>query len=103
VQYVLTFLDVTTALFAAGAAVLWYKSSVVKTPKNFAIHVAKPNHGGPLGGPLGGTYVGHGYSQELQQLGEALVRQSRLSAQAALCATASAILQAMALVLRMTV
>ena len=76
---------------------------LLKTPRHFEIHVAKPDLGGPLGDPLGGTYVGHGYSQELQQLGEALVRQSRLSAQAALCATASAILQAVALVLRMTV
>ena len=37
--------------------------------------------GQPLGGgPLGGTYVGHGYSPELNQLGADLANQSKLSA-----------------------
>ena len=92
-------LAIVSALFAFAAAVLWFFSAVVKTPKSFSIHVARPGlMGQPLGGnPLGGTYVGQAYSEDLIALASALRRQSRFSAWAAFCAGVSAIFQALSL------
>jgi hypothetical protein len=62
----------------------------------FSIHVVRANSpsGQPLGGdPMGGTYVGQAYSNDLVSLANALRRQSRLSAWAAICASASATFQ----------
>lgn len=92
-------LDILSALAAVAAAILWLKSAKIKTPDNFSIFVARANGsmGQPLGDPLGATYVGHAFSQDLQNLAHALIKQSKLSARAALCAGASAILQAISL------
>ena len=92
-------LAVVSALFAIVAAVLWFFSAVVKTPKSFSINVIRPDSMGlPFGGnPLGGTYVGQAYSEDLIALANALRRQSRFSAWAAFCAGVSAIFQTLSL------
>jgi hypothetical protein len=73
------------------AALLWWLSARVKTPRDFNVHVHEAGTLGSLGGltPL----LGHGFSPELSALGNALVRQSTFSAWAAGFAGASALLQ----------
>jgi hypothetical protein len=86
-------ITILSALFAIGAAVLWFFSAVVKTPTSFAIHVVRPQQQ-PMGGnPMGGTYGGQAYSEDLISLANALKRQSKFSAGAAICAGISALLQ----------
>ena len=64
-----------------------------KTPDSFSVHVVRPREA-PLGGnPMGGTYIGEAYSQDFTNLADALRRQSRLRADAAICAGTSALLQ----------
>ena len=90
----------SSAAFALGAAILWLKSAMVKTPSSFPISVVKPdNFSLPFGEPMGATYVGHGHSPALNELGEALRSQSKWSAAAAVVASASAICQAIAIAL----
>jgi len=98
VRVLLVFLQVAGAGFALAAAYFWWQSARVQTPKTFSIHVVKPEMG-ILGEPLGGTYVGHGYSEELTNLGKALVWQSQLSGRAAICAAISAGIQGIAVLL----
>ncbi len=93
-------IDILSALFAFAAGLLWLKSAIVETPKSFAIYVVKPtgNLGQPLGGnPIGGEYMGHAYSQDLNNLANALIAQSKTSGYAAFCACAAALLQAMSI------
>ena len=78
-----------SALFAIAAAVLWFVSAVVKTPTSFAIHVVRPDQQ-PMGNPMGAIYVGQAYSEDLVSLANALKRQSKFSAWAAICAGISA-------------
>lgn len=93
-------LTILSAIFALAAACLWFVSAIVKTPTSFAIHVVRPQWGGPLGGnPMGGTYIGHAYSKDLVSLADALKRQSKFSAWAAGCAGFSALLTAMIILL----
>jgi hypothetical protein len=82
-----------------GAAWLWLKSATPPSSTTFSITVTRSDSpmGQPLGGgPLGGTYVGHGYSPELNQPGTDLANQSKLSARAARVTAASVFLQALA-------
>ncbi|MGZ4924199.1 MAG: hypothetical protein ACXV5H_09640 [Halobacteriota archaeon] len=89
-----------SVVFAVIAAILWLKSAMVKTPSSFPIHVIQPDSfSRPFGEPLGGTYVGHGHSPALNELGEALCRQSKWSAVAAVFAAISALCQALAIAL----
>jgi|SRR6266581_6314251 len=92
------FLQWASAVFALLAAGLWLKSATIKTPSSFPIHVVKPTTGF-MGTPLGATYVGHGQSPALNELGEALCAQSKWSAMAAVFAAASGICQAIAMAL----
>jgi hypothetical protein len=93
-------LTILSALFAIAAAVLWIFSAVVKTPTNFAIHVVRPIQP-PMGvNPLEGTYVGQAYSRDLISLANALKRQSKFSAWAAICAGISALLQTASLIVQ---
>jgi hypothetical protein len=86
-------LTILSALFAVAAAILWFLSAVIKTPNNFSVHVVRPQQQ-PMGGnPPGGTYVGQAYSDDFVSLANALKRQSKFSARAAICAGISAILQ----------
>lgn len=89
----LQILSITTAV---AAAIFWFLSAVVRTPKSFAVHVVRAEGpmGQPMGGPVGGTYVGQAYSNDFLELASALKRQSRLSALAAVFAGVSAGLQA---------
>ena len=83
-----------SAFTAFGAARLWLQSAKVETPKEFQIDVARPigAMGMPIGGnPMGGIHTGSGQSEELDQLGQGLVWQSKLSARAAKFAGSSAI------------
>ena len=79
------------------AAVLWFWSATVSIPASgqFPITVVRPDAVmGPLGQPLGGTYVGNGYSPELQawasEVSSAFALQSRLNGLAAISAGISA-------------
>jgi hypothetical protein len=100
-EYVKSGLTWASALFAIAAAVLWFMSARVTTPDSFSIHVVRSNSpfGQPLGQPLGATFVGTAHSADLVELANALRRQSKLSAYAAVCAAASAVAQAIALAL----
>ena len=80
-----------SALFAFVAAALWWKSAIVRTPKKFGIHVVEVS--GLSSQPVGTKYVGYGYSKELTELGEALVRQSRWNSWGARSAAVAALLQ----------
>ena len=79
------------ALFGALAAILWYRSSKVRTPETFSIlvDITPATWDGSVGGK--------GYSPDLQALGTALSSQSRLSKNAAICAAVAAICQAVGL------
>jgi hypothetical protein len=72
-----------SAALALFAAVFWLFSALVPTPQAFPIHTITP---------IGG--IGKGSSPALDQLASALRRQIKLSAIAAMCASASAVLQA---------
>lgn len=86
-----------SAAFAVPAAILWLKSAKVDTPDSFPISVVRPDgFGRPFGEPLGATYVGHGHSPALNELGAALRLQSKWSAWAARLAAAAAFCQALA-------
>ena len=82
-------ITILSALFAFFAAVLWFVSGRVKTPTSFAIQVVRP-HIPPMGNSAGATYVGQAYSEDLSSLANALKRQSKFSAWAAICAGISA-------------
>lgn len=87
-------LNCLSALCAIVAAVLWFKSAIISLPNQFNIYVVKPNEL-PMGGnPLGGVYMGNAYSEDIENLRVALVRQSSLSAKAAIFAGLSAVMQA---------
>ncbi len=88
-----------STLFAVVAAGLWLKSATIQTPGSFPISVVRPHGavGQPLGQPLGATYIGHGHSPAMDELGEALRTQSKWSAYAALAAAVSAACQALAM------
>lgn len=98
--HMISALQWASAGFAVIAAGLWLKSAMVKTPSSFPIHVVQPDSfSRPFGQPPGGTYVGHGHSPALNELGEALRRQSKWSAAAAAVAAASAFCQALAILI----
>lgn len=88
--------EIVGAFFALAAAVLWFVSAVVKTPREFcvkviSIHVASSD--------IDGSEVvseGFGTSDELTDLGNALIKQSHLSAWAAALAAISALCQGFA-------
>jgi hypothetical protein len=86
-------LEATSAVFAVSAALLWLHSATVKLPKQFPIIVSTPAVPSHL--VIGGMHEGYGKSDELDALGEALIKQSRYSAYAASCAALSALLQAL--------
>jgi|SRR5271165_2602904 len=85
--------DLTSALFAFGAAAFWIASARVKIPQSFSVNVITI-HTGDAEFP-GAETVGKGFgtSEELNDLGKALIKQSRLSAFAAWLAAIAAVLQ----------
>lgn len=93
---IVALLRCASAVFAVVAAVLWFKSAKVKTPSSFPVNVVQgDSFSQPFAQPLGGTFVGQGYSPALNELGEALRRQSKWSAWAAGFAAVSALFQAL--------
>jgi hypothetical protein len=85
-------LEIISAGFALGAAILWLCSATVKTPKQFPIQVNVFNVPSHLA--IGPTQSAYGESKELNELGSAIIKQSRYSAYAASCAAISALTQA---------
>jgi len=93
--------QIFSAIFALAAAVLWFASAFVRTPRKFTVQVTTwhtHNSENVDGSETAGG--GHGTSDELVTLGTALVRQSRLNAGAAALAALSAASQAVAIWLR---
>jgi len=88
-------LETVSAIFAIFAAVLWIASTFVKTPRDFTVQVISA-HLLEEEGAVGTSVISEGYgtSKELEVLGEALIRQSRLNAAGAVCAAISAICHA---------
>jgi hypothetical protein len=76
------------------AAALWISSSLVKTPRDFTVQVISAHRYEPDISESAMISEGYGTSKELEILGSALVRQSRLNAAAAVCAAISAICHA---------
>ncbi len=70
--------QITSSLFGMGGACLWFLSTTVETPSKFKIEVHAPKMGKRIGGPSG-----HGRSDDLEELADALVLQSRVNAYAA--------------------
>lgn len=79
-----TILNGLSAVSAIAAAWLWFQSARIRTPEKFSILVNS----------MFDESFGIGQSPELTALGNALVRQSKLSASAAVCAGVSALAQA---------
>jgi hypothetical protein len=87
-------LNILSAIFAAIAAVLWWLSSRVKAPAEFPIQVISKNTLAEQ--IIGSEVLSTGSSAELDDLGKAFIKQSRLSSWAAVGAGVSALLQAAA-------
>lgn len=87
--------SISSAVFAGLAAVLWWWSATIRTPTTFRIGVDRPDASffQPDGPPLGIGPVATAHSEELEELGNALRKQSRISASAALSAGLSAACQ----------
>jgi hypothetical protein len=90
--------EIASALFAGLAAALWFVSARVETPKQFRIEVQVPAVPSHL--VIGPFSDGLGRSEEINELGRAVARQSRWSAFAAGSAGLSATCQAIALILQ---
>lgn len=90
--------QILSAIFALIAASLWLGAALVRTPRNFSVQVKTwhtHNSENVDGSETAGG--GHGTSDELEILGIALARQSRLNASAAAIAALSATCQAAAI------
>lgn len=89
------FLNVLSAVCAVVAAVYWFRSASVELPKNFPLMVYTSHRllETVIGSEIGAT----GSSPEIDALGQAMIKQSELSAIAARWACAAAALQAAAL------
>lgn len=83
-----------SALFAISAALLWFCSARVKIPTKFPITVTSDKTIGDT--RIGGVVASSGSSKEINNMAKALIRQSNLSAAAAISAGIAAILQALA-------
>jgi hypothetical protein len=90
-------LQVASAIFAIVAAVFWLVSAIVRMPKEFPIRVSVSNAPSHLA--TSAYSPAYGESEELNTLGQALLKQSRLSAAAAASAALAAFLQAFAILI----
>lgn len=96
-EQIALWLEIASAGFAVIAAVLWLVSSYVKTPRTFTVKVLSTHF---ASSDVDGSEViseGAGHSPELQDLGEALKKQSRLSSYAAIAAALAALCQGAAI------
>lgn len=89
-----TLLQWGSGLFAFVAAVLWLKSAMIRTPLSFRVNIFRRGYSDLLKDkePLSTPDIGH--SPAMDELGEALQRQSWWSAWAAVAAAISAACQA---------
>lgn len=89
------YLEITSAAFAVLAAILWISSSLIRMPRDYTVQVIS-THVYDDDNMIGNSVISQGYgtSRELEDLGGALVRQSRLNAGAAICAAISAVCHA---------
>lgn len=92
------YVEIAAALFAGGAAVLWFASAMVKIPKNFPITVVSTHTMAET--IIGAEVVSAGSSPELDDLGMAVIKQSFISAGAAGSAGVAAVCQAAAIFLQ---
>jgi hypothetical protein len=79
-------LQVLSAAFAFGAAIFWFLASVEKGPANILEGIER----------LGGADF---FGSHQVQIVQAIIKQSRLNAMAAMCAAISAILQGILILL----
>lgn len=98
VKMLVIILEMSLAACAILAAMFWLISARVKTPQSFSIHVVKPETQ-PFGGNavMGGEYMGNAYSEDINNLAAALIKQSRWSSGGALFGSLSAILLAVSI------
>ena len=88
-------LNGASAVFAVFAAYFWYRSAKVRLPSKFPIQIYREHIADEL--VIGQSIVSNGSNPEIDDLGKAMILQSKLSALAALCAAGAAICQAFAL------
>jgi hypothetical protein len=88
-------LDIASAIFAFLAALLWFCSALIKLPHEFPITVVSSHFEDDIA-PAGPVYS-TGSSQQLDELGKAVIKQSNLSAYAAICAAVAASCQGLRL------
>ncbi|WP_345822412.1 hypothetical protein ABC766_12940 [Methylobacterium fujisawaense] len=90
-------LNVASALAAIAAAGLWWASARVEVPSQFPITVYSMHTS--MNQIIGEQVVSTGSSPEIDNLARAMIRQSQLSAWAAVAAGIAAALQGVALLL----
>jgi hypothetical protein len=84
-------LQIVTAVFATLAAILWFLSACVKLPREFPINVLSTHSMAEQ--IIGAQVISVGSSEELDKLGKAIIKQSRLSAAGAFFAGLAAACQ----------
>jgi hypothetical protein len=87
-----TLVGIVSAIFAFGAAALWGISAAIPIPRYFPILVTSVSTKGEE--VTGAKVISSGSSAELDELGMAIIRQSRLSAWGAVSAGIAVLLQA---------
>jgi hypothetical protein len=90
-------LNGVSALFALFASYFWLKSAKVKLSLTFPIEIYSEHIADDL--VIGQSIVSSGSSSQIDDLGKAMIRQSKLSACAARCAAGAAVCQALALLI----
>src|SRR3954463_1120029 len=85
-----TLLQTASAVAACLAAWYWFKSTLVRTPSSFPITVVSVHSLREQ--VIGAQVISTGSSPELDQIGEALIKQSHLNGQAAVFAGVAAVL-----------
>jgi hypothetical protein len=90
-------LDIASAALPIAAAVLWFASAYVKTPQTFTVKVLTTHTA--YSDVAGSVIIGDGFgsSPELEDLGAALIKQSRRSSWAAISAALAALCQGAAI------
>ena len=86
-------LEFSSAIFALGAAALWFFASFIKTPKRITINVPTMHIYSEtvVGSQVSGGAIGE--TEDLEALAIALIKQSRWNSFAALSAAAAAACQ----------
>jgi len=91
-------INVASAIFALLAAILWFLSARVGLPSKFPLLIIT-THFDSAEIPAAGAVHGIGESDDIDNLGKAMLEQSRLSAYAASCACVAAVCQAAVIII----